>query len=343
MEPSEALSSLLVVRKLGISMDTLLGQSLLQMVRFSINEYSIEELHRLTNLLLSVQRENVVKSPLIDAVMLALPCALKNRINHKEMNFYNSRSLLRCLELIVQFGNDKFADVEALHKILRYIYLNMKKLNLRESIQLLSNIYSLNVNDEECFLKSQSIASNCIETILRADKGDLGNLPGSILVNALQKMKRNYRFYNKELFCFISEYALHNDNFTVTNLYFILQQNWNFKFVDYNLLAYFAKLIEAKDPALLANDTRINVTNLLQFFALPSDHHKIHSNFSLLFDNILSSPAFELEASKSRMVYFNFLKNSILLGVKLDENLVHEWLTKYLHSAFDESVSTSKK
>lgn len=107
-----------VLRYLDVSVDTLLSQAVLQMIRYSINDYSIVELHRLVQLLKSLPE---TKSTLPSAIQLALPFALKHRIEQKEMNFYDRHQLLRCLEMIAFFGCDRF-DGEALLKVLTALH-----------------------------------------------------------------------------------------------------------------------------------------------------------------------------------------------------------------------------
>src|SRR5699024_437632 len=143
-------------------------------------------------------------------------------------------------------------------------------------------------------------------------------------------------FYNRQLFRFISEFALDNHNFSTHDIYFILRQNWNFKFIDYNLLSHFASLIESKDEAVFGENSRIDVTELLRLFTLSSNRDKIRTDFTQICENIRSSRGFQLKTSQSRMAYFFFLQNCLLLNVELDESLVREWLAKYLQSAFEE-------
>lgn len=343
MEPSEALLSLMTLHKLGISIDTLLAQALMQMVRFSINEYSIDEMHQLANLLRVIQKDSHTKSTLPDAIKLALPYALKNRINNKEMDFNNPRTLLLCLDLISTFGSDRFSDAEALRKILRFVNRNVTQHSLRQNSLLLSYIYSLDLSDDDCQALGRSIASKCIDCIINADESELELLPSNILVNVLAKMRKNPSFYNSKLFQLINKTALQNENFTIKDQYFVALQNWNFKFVDYNLLSRFAQLIEENNLMLFDPDGQISVTNVLQFFTLPSNSQQIHGDFTRICENIRTSNFFRSQVSKSRMMYFYFLKSCQLLNVHLSEDIIQEWFNNHLQAAAEESVSTSKR
>lgn len=322
-------------------MDTLLAQSLLQIVRFSINEYSIDDLHQLMRFLRTVHKASPIKSTLIDAILLALPYAVKNRIINKELDFYNARTILRCLEMFVFFGNT-FHDINILRKCLHFINKSTDHLSLQESVNLLSHVYSLNIMDIDTINLSKSIASKCIDRILNYDKTIINSMPSYIWVNVLSNMKRNHNFYDRKLFEFIGELAFDNPIFTTNDLYLILSKNWNFKFVNYKLLSHFANLIETK-PTNCEVDSEISLIKLLRHFTLPSDYERVCSNFAPICENILLAESFHTETAKSRMAIFYFLKYCLILNVNLRESLIKEWFDKYLQLAFQESVHISNR
>ena len=341
MEAEECLKSFLTVNQIGISTDTLLSNSLLQMIRFSINEYRIEQLHNLTRIFFNLQQKSS-KNNIIEAIMLAMPFVLHNRIKNKELNFENPSTLLLCLEMFAHLGVDRFPNSESLYLCLNCMKKELDRLSKVEIMQLLPHMYSLNSSDSDCNQLINRISSRCIDDILAINKEDRIKMPTYLFRNILKQIKR-HSFYDEKLFRLFKEYALDStpQNFTNKDLYKLLLHNWIHKYVDYDLLNHFGKLLENRDQSILIDE--IDPTLLFKFFTASSHYEKININFLLVAQNIISSDPFMSMTNRSSMAYFDLLKSCLILNVSLTKELIWPWFDKYLQSAYVELNTTSKR
>lgn len=340
-EADEALDTLIFANNLGISADTILCQSLMQMVRHWINDYSINDLYKMTNYIRYYDTDQS-KYTLLKALKLAVPHALKHRIEYKEIDFDNPKMLLKCLEMISFFGLDIYGDLDTSMKCLFYINKNLNKLNLKDWLKLLSCIYELNITDEQCLVKIKQVKQNCIENILQEDKNSLNELLPKFYLNALLKMQLNSIYYSKDLLDIIAEQTNTRTNeFGLVNLYSVLLKCWNLKYINYKLLNSFAKMIESNDESLYQSS--IPILKLFQFFTLPYNYEKIHDDFSKLASKIMASDKFKTETSILKMNYFYLLSNCLILNAKIDENNIAKWFKEYLNTSLNVSQTTGKR
>lgn len=341
LEPSHSLTILRVLLNLDISIDTVLSQSLLQMIRYSINDLNVNEYYILMKLLR--KHKSQTRSSLTDAVALALPHAFNNLIINKEIDFHHIPTLLKCIDLYSFFGIENFERLDAFDKCLHFLKLKASECNIRNSIRLLSIIYSLNLKNIEHFKNAKIIIEKCIENIKNSDTNELHNLPAEFFINVLVKMRNNHFYYNKTIFDIVFE-KIDNCQLDVSidNLYSLLKQNWNFSYVNYNLLKHFATLIEHNDPKLLEQD-KISLLTILRTFTLASDYQSIHSNLDLICEHVRTSNSFLNETKNSKMSYFNFILNCLMLNVKLNESLLIDWFSNHLTSAVMESNIKSQR
>ncbi|OTF76662.1 hypothetical protein BLA29_010201, partial [Euroglyphus maynei] len=177
LEASDALNTMIVLDDLGISNDTLLKQALMQMVRGWINDYSIDDLYRLTRFLKQYDSD---KNSLLQALHLALPYALKHRIQYKELDFFHARTLMKCIEMIAHFGVDIFGDLDLVQKCLHYLHRQMDYIGPREWLNILASIYEMNIRNDEASLITGTIRSlihDCVERIRGCNSEILEDLP----------------------------------------------------------------------------------------------------------------------------------------------------------------------
>lgn len=322
---------------LGISLDTVFAQSLLQMIRYSINEYSVMEMHFLTKLI----RRHPDRNSLLEAIALALPIAFCNAVAHKEVNFHHIPQMINCLEIMTYFGVENFQNLDAVDKCLYYASRKVEDLTIEKSLHLLTIMYDLNIRNPDLVKTAKNIINKCVTRITEANQ--LESLSPEFFIKALLKMNKDFFYYDRRIFNIISEKVNHNlSDISNEQLYSVLKQNWHFKYVNHQCLRHFANLIAEKNENIFCNE-RISLLSLLRFFTLPSDGHKIHENMELICENVRMSNSFKHDASKFKDAYFYYLKYCLQLGVNPNENLVKDWISSHLKTALMDSNINSKR
>lgn len=351
LEASEALNTLIVLNNLGVSIDTVLNQALMQMVRAWINDYSIDDLYRLVRFL--KQRESYKsRHSLMQALHLALPYALKHRIQYKELDFFHARTLMKSVEMIAHFGIDIFGDIDLVEKCLHYLYKQLDRLGPREWLNILSFIYAMNIpGDESSSLISRTIRlmiDGCIVRIRNSSDKTFEELPSHFFLNVLMKIDRSTPvYYDKHLFDLIAEQASSRpEKFGLRNLYLLSWKLGQFKYINHRMLRFFVEQIDnGTNSDLLSSNSSISLVNLFHLIAQSSNYHEeVHSDFTQLANKIIESDRFIEETARSKMNYFNFLRSCLILKARLDEDIIVEWFgSEYFNKALDILQSQSKR
>ncbi|KPM04700.1 ATP-dependent RNA helicase DDX56-like protein [Sarcoptes scabiei] len=344
LESSEALDILVAIDKLGISSNTLLSQSILQMIRYWVNDYTIDEIYLLYGYLRTKNLE-ISKHTLMNALMLSLPHVLRHKISYKEMDFYNAKTLLKCLEMISFFGPDVYGDTDSIMKCFDFMLYKLDDLRPKKLLNLLSFIYAFETNDKKSIFvqKIRLVIDRCVEKLVETDNQNLLNeLPSTYLVKVMMKIKNNSLYYNEKLFDLISKKT---ENFKTqsdyNNIFTVMKKLSDFKYVNYEMLRYLAKKIDSNDTDFW--ESKIIISDLFSFFTVPSDHQTIHNDFSLLASKILSRKKFYDEIKKNKIRALNFIRACLILNVQSGSDSIRNLLKENLSSALEISSIQSNR
>ncbi|KAH9426978.1 hypothetical protein DERP_011647 [Dermatophagoides pteronyssinus] len=354
-EASDSLNTMIILNNLGISNDTVLQQAMMQMIRSWINDYSIDDLYHLVRFMKKQQLDNQndnCRHSLLQAIQLALPYALKHRIQYKELDFFHARTLMKTVEMIAYFGIDIFGDLNLVEKCLHYLHQQLNHLGPQEWLNILAFIYEMNIRiDEPSSMIAQTIRliiRDCIDNIRNTDSAILDDLQPRFFVNVMMKIDRSASiYYNRYLFDLIAEHASnHTEKFGLINLYLITRKLGQFRYINHRMLKFFAKQIDNENPDLMGKDSStISLVNLFHLFSKSSNYHEeIHENFTKLAEKIIQSERFIMETTKFKMNYFYFLQSCLLLNARISENILIEWFgSEYFNKALDVLQSQSKR
>ncbi|XP_022913028.2 uncharacterized protein [Onthophagus taurus] len=191
----DVLDALKVLTLLNVPSNSTIYQTLLQLLRHSINQFSLHQIIFLHFLLTKVE-----KTPLSEAFLLALPMAFELMVPLK-LDRTNTKLLADCL----QFTSRNNVS----NQCVEIIALALLRLKLNPRISL-SVIWSV------CDLQPASYTEPLLKKLLKNIMFNLGEYNYDELESTLTKLtnrfsNRNPYYYNQEFYDFCANYIIDND------------------------------------------------------------------------------------------------------------------------------------
>ncbi|XP_023222206.1 uncharacterized protein LOC111623743 [Centruroides sculpturatus] len=272
----------------NIPSTTAIMKSLGQMLRHSINELSLGQINFLILLL-----ERQQKTPLVEALLIALPLVLQSQLE-LQIDPENVSEMINCLKTLTK----KKINNSSIEKLTSMLLQKVNMLSTRDAYLIFTCLantqYRCNETNEELLYKSLDILGQNIEELSER------------AISTVLNLMKDYKLFNKYLIESLVTKAINEqwDLWKLSSLLYLCSKN---EFIPLELLDFVASMIKMH-PKEVELDQRISILTLLEPFALVG----YESPEIVQCCKIISSCEEKLKL---------FQKNSIPLFVKINSHL----------------------
>ncbi|XP_054154272.1 uncharacterized protein LOC128952843 [Oppia nitens] len=368
-QTSDLLTTFKALILLRISPNTTIVQSLLQMTRQLINDFSINEIifldfllnrrlierndslnetevenfeneeNFLTRRLLqqSVNEEKETKKPtivpLIEALKLAIPLVLQLKIESKELNFDDIDLVVKCLRAVAKH-NLKDEVIDKLTLAVSYKIFELTVPQMFSIIASLTWVPTHNTNVNTTLV--HRVINQCLDRVTAPGVIIPSNTSHNFIISLITH-KRQRDFYHKGLYEMVANLIIQKPTeFHISKATAVLNTLTSHYHIHYGLLDFVAKKIALRDPELI-DSKKASFTNILGSFALPANYRPNESNSDDIYKIILSTNHINLCKEKTQHLLFKMLKNLAILNYYPKQEIT-EWFNNHFKSAISGST-----
>lgn len=314
MEANDLIASLKVLNYFGLKTESLIVQRLLNLIKDQINELTPSNL-----LFLSFLLDKMNKTPLTEALMMAIPMLFDLNLSLKLD--HNNTTEMTDLFHYITLSSLKFSS-KSMTSIITALTLHGSNLQLQEALSIIWS-FARQRNFEPTYEK---LFDNCMIVLNQ----DYMELSFDEMENTLSKLcskflSGEFIFYNEEFFNNCAKFVIEKDagNHFAS---FVLKKFNRIVFVSYDLLNYIDKTIVSNHSLL----STANPTGLISFAAGFSNANYKSENWEIIKSLLHENPM--LHSDKLALPWVKFANEMMSLDFYSNILLEKVFSTKFLEA-----------